>query len=86
MAELVISLATIEERPWSQVVKDLSGPSSDVFRFRVDAADATLGNLPLDEGIDLLRRSRDLLVAASCSALRPQPFHPQRLPKDVRAS
>ena len=84
MAELVTSLATIEERPWSQVVKDLSGPSSDVFRFRVDAADATLGNLPLDEGIDLLRGSRDLLVAASCSALRPQPFHPQRLPKEVR--
>ena len=84
MAELVTSLATIEERPWSQVVKDLSGPSSDVFRFRVDAADATLGNLPLDEGIDLLRGSRDLLLAASCSALRPQPFHPQRLPKEVR--
>ncbi len=84
MAELVTFLATIEERPWSQVVKDLSGPSSDVFRFRIDAADATLGNLPLDEGIDLLRGSRDLLLAASCSALRPQPFHPRRLPKEVR--
>jgi hypothetical protein len=80
MAELLTSLATIEERPWLQVIRDLSGPSGDVLRFRVDAADTTLGNLPLEEGIQLLRGGRDLLLAASCSTLRPQPFHPQKAP------
>jgi hypothetical protein len=83
MAELVTSLATIESRPWSQIIRDLSGPAGDVFRFRVDAADATLGNLPLDQGIALLRGGRDLLLAASCSVLHPRPLHPQGLHKKV---
>jgi hypothetical protein len=85
MAELVATLATIEERPWDQIIKDLSGPSGDVIRLRVVADDATLGNLPLDEGIGLLRGGRDILVAASCSILRPQPFHPQKLSREVRS-
>lgn len=85
MAELVASLSAIEDRPWAQIIKDLSGPSDDVIRLRVVADDATLGNLPLDEAISLLRGGRDILVAASCSTLRPQPFHPQRLPRQVRS-
>jgi hypothetical protein len=85
MADVVTTLATIEQRsPW-EILNDLSGPPSDVLRLRVSAADATLGNLPLDEGIDLLRGGRDLLLAASCSALHPQPFHPQRLPREIRS-
>jgi hypothetical protein len=84
MAELVTSLAAIEDRPWPQIIKDLSGPPGDVIRLRVVADDATLGNLPLDEGIGLLRGARDMLLAASCSTLSPQPFHPQKLPRKVR--
>ena len=61
----------------------LSAPSGDVIRLRVVADDATLGSLPLDEAIRLLRGGRDMLAAVSCSTLRPQHFHPQRLPPEV---
>jgi hypothetical protein len=84
MADVVVSLATIEQRPAWEVLKDVSGPPGDVFRLRVFAADAELGSLPLNEGIDLLRGGRDLLVAAACSAIRPQPLHPLKLPKEAR--
>ena len=83
MADVVVSLATIEQRPAWEVLKDVSGPPGDVFRLRVFAADAELGSLPLVEGIDLLRGGRDLLLAAACSAIRPQPLHPLRLPKEA---
>lgn len=83
MADVVVALATIEDRsPW-EILKDLSVPSGDVFRFRVEAADATLGNLPLDEGIELLRGGRDLLLAAACSAVHPQPLHPLKVNREV---
>src|SRR5262249_14758696 len=37
MADVVIDLATIEQRsPW-EILNDLSGPPGDVFRFRVVA-------------------------------------------------
>jgi hypothetical protein len=47
MADVVVSLATIEQRPAWEVLKDVSGPPGDVFRLRVFAADAELGSLPL---------------------------------------
>ena len=40
MADVVVALATIEERSAWEILKDLSVPSGDVFRFRVEAADA----------------------------------------------
>ena len=55
MADVVSGLAAIERRSAGEIINDLSGPSADVFRLRVFAPDTTLGYLPLDEGIELLR-------------------------------
>jgi hypothetical protein len=77
MAEVVMSLAIAERRSPFEVLNDLSGPPSDVLRLRVSAPDATLGNLPLDEGLQLLRGGRDMLLSAACSTVRPQAFHPE---------
>jgi hypothetical protein len=78
MADLVQTLAIIEKRPLLEILNDLSGPPSDVLRLRVSAPEATLGNLPLDEAIQLLRGGRDMLLSAACSVTRPQAFHPEK--------
>ena len=84
MADVVVTLAAFEQRSAWEILKDLSVLPGDVFRFRVEAADATLGNMPLDEeGIELLRGGRELLLAAACSVLRPQPLHPLKVGKEV---
>jgi hypothetical protein len=77
MSEAVLALAVVERRSPLEVLSDLSGPPSDVLRLRVSAPDATLGNLPLDEGLQLLRGGRDMLLSAACSTIRPQAFHPE---------
>jgi hypothetical protein len=84
MAEVVVGLAALEKRSVWEILGELSGPPGDVVRLRVVAPDAALGNLPLDEGIRLLRGGRDMLLAAAFSTLRPQTLHPQRLPREVR--
>src|SRR5207253_123349 len=77
MADVIQALAVVEGRPHFEVLNELSGPPSDVLRLRVSAPDATLGNLPLDEGLQLLRGGRDMLLSAACSVIRPQAFHPE---------
>jgi len=77
MTEVIQALAAVERRPLFQVLNELSGPPSDVLRLRVSTPDATLGNLPLDEGLRLLRGGRDMLLSAACSEVRPQAFHPE---------
>jgi hypothetical protein len=83
MADVVQALAITEKRSLFEVLNDLSGPPSDVLRLRVLAEDATLGNFPLDEGIQLLRGGRDMLLSAACSVKRPQAFHPEKPLKDA---
>ena len=83
MSELVRVLSAVEKRSFLDVLSDLSSPPSDVLRLRVSAPEATLGNLPLDEGIQLLRGGRDMLLSAACSTKRPLAFHPEKTLKDA---
>lgn len=78
MADIVVTLAVVEERPCDEVLRDLSGPPGDVLRLRVQAPDASLGTLPLEEGLVFLQGGRDLLLAAACSAHQPQPYYPRQ--------
>jgi hypothetical protein len=83
MGELVVTLATIEQRPVQEILNDLSGPTGDVFRLRVAGSVAALGNLPLDEAIKLLDGARQLLWSSAFSIIRPEALHPQRTIKQV---
>ena len=85
MADVVQTLSAFENRPIWEVLQDLSTPPSDILRLRVIAPEATLGSLPLDEGIQLLRGGRDALLASACSVKRPLAFHPQKTLKDADA-
>jgi len=78
MADVAQALAIVERRPILQVLNDLSAPPSDILKLRVVASESTLGNLPLDDAIQLIRGGRDMLLSAACSTIRPQAFHPEK--------
>lgn len=84
MTELVDNLAAIEDRSVLQVLNDLTGASADVLRFQLSADVATLGSLPLEQGIQFLRGGHDLLLAAAASTNAPHALHPVQPARPVR--
>jgi hypothetical protein len=84
MRELVGTLAAVEQRPITEILNDLSGPSGDVLRFRVAGSVSALGNVPLDHAIKLIEGARELLWSSAFSVIRPEALHPQRTTKQVR--
>lgn len=78
MADIVQVLSAVEQRNVWQILADLSSPPADVLRLQVSAPDATLGTLPLDEGIRLIEGARSLLLASACSARQPAAFFPRQ--------
>jgi hypothetical protein len=83
MADVIQSLASVEGRTYVEVLNELSQPPSDVLKVGISAPDATLGNLPLHDGLKLLQGGRDMLLSAACSAVRPQAFHPEMSLKEA---
>ncbi len=83
MEDVVEMLAAVEERTVWQVLADLSSPPADILRLQVSAPDATLGALPLDEGIRLFDGARSLLLAAACSARQAAAYYPRQAYKEA---
>jgi hypothetical protein len=84
MSELTVALSAIENRPIGEVLNDLTGASADILRFRLSADVATLGSLPLEEGIQFLRGGHDLLLAAAASTFKPHALHPTQAARPVK--
>lgn len=72
MWEAIWALADAENREWSAVLSDLLMSDFDVVRVRW-SGDSDDGAIPLDAGAALIQGSRDMLLAAACSAQRSQP-------------
>lgn len=77
MGDVVEILAEKERRPAAEVLNDLLLPPADVLRFKEAGPAANSGDVPLDHGIDLIVGARKQLLAAACSELRPQHYHPR---------
>ncbi|MBB5754497.1 hypothetical protein [Prosthecomicrobium pneumaticum] len=54
--------------------RDLVGADRDIIRVRALGADDD-GSLPLDTGVKLIERARDMLLAAACAVRAPQPLY-----------
>src|SRR5258708_15327754 len=84
MGDVAQMIAVVEQRSIREVLLDLSAPPADVIRLGILAPEASLGTLPLEEGIRLMKGGRYMLLAAACSAHHPQPLYPRQSFKDAR--
>lgn len=82
LAELFDTLAAVEGRTVAEVREDLATPHCDVIRARL-AAEGMDSSLPLDTGAEAFRHTRDLLLAAACSAWRPKAVYGPRKPDEA---
>ena len=72
LGQMVTILAHTEEREREAVLRDLSMADFDLVRVRLPESRAD-GSILLDTAVVMIRQSRNMLLAAACSALRPQP-------------
>lgn len=72
MWEAIWALADAENREWSAVLSDLLMSDFDAVRVRW-SGDSDDGAIPLDAGAALIQGSREMLLAAACSAQHSQP-------------
>ena len=72
MADLIVALATIEQRPIWEILNDLSAPSGDVFRLKIAGSVTSQGSFPLDEAIIERFRGKILSVKRALRPLLPE--------------
>ncbi|MBN3754325.1 hypothetical protein G3N95_15345 [Paraburkholderia sp. Tr-20389] len=65
LVDAVSAIADFEARPVLDIVRDVSGYFSDRIRLRVIHFDVEGGTIPLDDGVLLNQRARDLMEAAA---------------------
>ncbi len=74
VATLVDTFATVGDQDETTVYRDLATADRDVVRVRAVGSDNG-GSLPVNAGADLVCSSRDMLLAAACSVVRPRPVY-----------
>jgi hypothetical protein len=72
LIEAIKSIAEFENRGFSSVVDDMTNFSSDLVKVRVIHPDVEGGTIPLEDGVLLIQRSRDLLIASTLSTFKKQ--------------
>jgi hypothetical protein len=80
MAEVVAELAKLENRWPVYVLRDLEKAGWDVIRVRSPSSD---GNIPVNEGSQILEQTQGMLLAAACAAVTPRPVYQTRKPTEA---
>jgi hypothetical protein len=69
LSDALNSLAWFENRTVDLVLSDIQGLDVDFVRVRVIHEDVADGSIPLDEGVVLNERARDMMMAAAMSSV-----------------
>jgi hypothetical protein len=79
MSDALATIEVVEERSQIEILSDLLTSSSDVLRFRLES-EFKDGTISIDEGVRVVQKVRDLLMAGACAAINPQAVYPTRKP------
>lgn len=83
MADILASLEREEDRSQLQILTDLQNSGFDVVRVRNVSEDTRAGTLNFMRSVDFVAQTRDLLLAAACSAATHKISYPGRKPQDA---
>ncbi len=73
VAAVIAEIAKVENRDEISVFRDLVSADRDIIRFRAPQAQED-GSIDLEHGVELVRQSREVLLAAACSAVEPRQY------------
>lgn len=82
MGEVLRTLAAAEERSELEVLRDITTTATaDVVRVAVHTFPSDNGTLGIDQAVQLVERSRDLMLSAACAAIEKRPLYAKRKPQ-----
>lgn len=80
ISEALQTLEIVEQRSQLDILKELATTAADVVRVRVNPGDSSNGSIPIDRGVDLFQRAREMMLAAACAAVEPRTQYQTRKP------
>ena len=83
MADILSALERVEDRSQLQIMTDLQNSGYDVVRVRNVSEETRAGTLNFMRSVDFVAQTRDLLLAAACSAATHKISYPGRKPQDA---
>jgi hypothetical protein len=76
MVDVILTLSEFEKRPAESVAKSLANLCADLISIRVVHQDVKSGTIPLNDGLTLIEKAKELLVSSAKSTLSKQKiFH-----------
>lgn len=82
--DAVLAIAAFEERPTMEVAKAIAGFFADHISVRVFHHDVAEGTIPLNDGVLLNLRARDLVASSAMSTLSKQRHFSGKRPPEAR--
>lgn len=83
MVEVLQNLEIAEQRDQMAIFYDLQNTTYDIIRLRLDNDKYKDGTIPIEHGVTLVERSRDLLLASACAAYKPKAVYHSRKPNQA---
>jgi hypothetical protein len=83
--DALIAISEFERRPIAEVVADVVRLSSNLITVRVIGADTADGTIPINDGVLLFSKAKDLLYAAALSMYSKRKLFSGQPPKDAKA-
>ena len=83
IAEVLKSLELVEQRSQLTIYDDIANITFDVIRVRNVSNDTRYGTLNFGKSVDFVAHTRDMILAAACSAATHKPHYPSRKPQDA---
>ena len=83
--DALLSLATYERRDSADVADDLVGAALNLMAVRVIGEDTVDGSIPIEDGVLLIRKAKELLYAAAMAVYSKRRQFSGSPPKDAKA-
>jgi hypothetical protein len=74
VAKLISIFAGVTRQDELATYRDLSGADRDVVRIRASGGEED-GSVPIDAGVEIVAKARELMLAAACAARTPQSIY-----------
>lgn len=84
MYEAIKTLSDFEQRPITRTIEDIVNFDSDLVKIRVISPDVDSGSIPIDDGVMLFEKAKDLLISSSLSTFKKKRTYSGKWPSEVK--